>query len=197
VIQPARALLKIGQPALFRLVLAFACGPLAACASGSPAVASNERPTEELPPYTAEAAELFDDSLAPEVFGFKVDRSNILEDSVFKDRVQASDQVQAVRLSTIQQDRIGQTVHYRLVLSPVGPPLVGDPLPPDSELRVGLGSPSLNLIRSMDIELVGKEFIVLLKVFRLSGKAVIHFRAEPNTAPMREAITKLRSATAS
>jgi hypothetical protein len=169
------------------LVLSFACAP--------PPVANtaDELAVEDLPPYDAEAAELFDDSVAPEVFGFKVDRSSVLNDSIFRERVAKADQIQAVRLSTIQQDKVGLAVRYRLILAPLPPALAGEPLSPETELQVGLGSPSLNLIRSMDLELVGKEFIVLLKAFRLSGKAVWHFSAEPNTAPIRDAILKLRA----
>ena len=79
---------------------------------------------------------LFDDSVAPEIFGFKVDRSNVLKDSVFQERVGKADQIQAVRLSTIQQDKAGLVVRYRLILSPLPPALAGEPLSPETDTGV-------------------------------------------------------------
>lgn len=186
-----RSSAKVNRPVICTLVLLLLFGA-GAC---SPSPAAPETPDEvaELPPYDAEAAEVFDDSIAPEIFGFRVDRSNLMSDKALAQRVREAERIQEVRLTTIQQDKMGSVLRYVLLVSPVAAPLAGESIPADYEVRVGAGSPSLSLIRSMDVELVGKRFILFLKSFRKANQLVVHFRGEPNSDAFRTAITQMRA----
>jgi hypothetical protein len=192
VIQPIRScfVTMVGQP-LSCLLLCLSVG-IAGCGGASVPAPRTIDPAE-LPPYDAEAAELFDDSLALEIFQLKVDPTSIENNAVFGKRARLANRIQAVRLRTIAEDRAGDNVRYKLVVSPVAAPIVGETFAAEDELRVGQASPSLNLIRSMDVELVGRSFVVLVRSFRLGDKQVDHFRAEPDTPEMRKVLADLRS----
>src|SRR5690606_9517368 len=100
-------------------------------------------PTDELPVYDQQAARIFDDSIAPEVFGLQVERASPTRDSLLRERSQASDYIARVKLRTIREERFDDSLRYRIVVQPLGEPIAGDALPPELELTVGRASPSL------------------------------------------------------
>lgn len=163
----------------------------AACTRG-PVRADAGVPTQDLPVYDTAQAHLFDDSIAPEVFGLKVDGIPPEQDKQLLKRSMQADHALRVKLKTIREERFGDTVRYRIVLRPVGPPLFGAPVTTDGEseleLMVGRASPSLSLIRSMSVEVVGAQFVLLLKRFQMNGEQVLHFRAEADEEPIVRAI---------
>lgn len=157
--------------------------------SRSPNQASAQ-PTEQLPVYNQEAAQVFDDSIAPEVFGLQVERMNPAKDHVLRERSRGADHISRVKLRTILEERFAESVRYRIVLQPLGEPLFGDALPAKLELTVGRASPSLIMLRSMSVEAVGAKFILLLKRYQLNSEPVFHFRGEPDQADVLAAIRK-------
>jgi hypothetical protein len=162
-----------------------ACGP----AAKTPLAATA---TTGLPPYDAAAAVLFDDSIAPEVFGLGVQRPTPHAARVLNDRSKLADTVARVKLRTIREERFDESLRYKVVFEPLGDPLAGAPLPADVELSVGRASPSLSTLRSMSVEAVGTKFVLLLKQYQLNSEPVLHFRGEPDRSEITEAILKSR-----
>jgi hypothetical protein len=149
-------------------------------------------PIEQLPPYTAEAQEIFDDSLAPEVFGIKVERRSFLTEPHFETRARTADHVFRAKLLTIASDRVADQVRYKLVFQPVGEPLVGSKIGGEVELMVGRGSSSLNMLRSMAPDAVGRTSLLLVRRYRLNMDRVLHFRGEPDTPEAVLAVQEAR-----
>jgi hypothetical protein len=146
------------------------------------------RSTEQLPAYDQEAAQVFDDSIAPEVFGLQVERTNPVKDRLLHQRSQAADHISRVKLRTILEERFAESLRYRIVVQPLGSPIRGDALPAELELTVGRASPSLSMLRSMSVEAVGAKFILLLKRYQLNSEPVFHFRGEPDKGDVLAAI---------
>ncbi|HEX2732671.1 MAG TPA: hypothetical protein VHM70_13760 [Polyangiaceae bacterium] len=171
--------------ALVTLMLAAACGG---------AESPSETPVDELPPYTAAEAALYNDSLAPEIFGVESLGKPPTAKETFADLVGKADSVARARLTTVTRTKtpIDGRVRYVLVVEPMGETIVGEPLSPNLELTVGLGSPSLSLLHSMDAEMVGSKFILFVKRYRAHGESVLHFRAEVDSASLADAVRKLR-----
>jgi hypothetical protein len=158
----------------------------AACGSPSPA----ERPLAELPEYTSEEAAFFDDSLEPEIFGMGVDSPE--SPDLVRKLTHRADHVGRVRLATVTRESSEGRVQYRLQLKPVEASLVGPDMEPDVEVRVGSRSSSLTMLRSLDTEAVGKEFILFLKRYRSNDQSEWHFRALNDSAERREDIAAAR-----
>jgi hypothetical protein len=167
------------------LALPLACGT---SSKGTPEV-----PVEDLPAYDATAVRIFDDSIAPEVFGLQVDRTDLEKDPRFKQRAEEADHVLHVKLRTIREERFEDALRYRIVVQPLGEPLFGGPVAGELELSVGRASPSLSMLRSMSLEAVGAKFLLLLKRYRLKDEPVLHFRGEPESPAIIEAIRRVRS----
>ena len=168
---------------LFTCVLA-----LPSCGRSEVERATAEEPAENLPSYDPEAARVFDDSIAPEVFGLQVERVKPSKDRLLSERVRAADHVARVKLRTILEERFADSLRYRIVVQPLGPAIVGGALPPELELTVGRASPSLSMLRSMSVEAVGAKFILLLKRYQLNDEPVLHFRGEPDQDEVLDAI---------
>lgn len=167
---------------------------LGACRAGE-GRATAEQPAAELPVYDREASRVFDDSIAPEVFGLEVDREDPNKDPLFTRRSREADHVLRVKLRTIREERFDGSLRYRIVVQPLGPPIMGEPLAEELELNVGRASPSLSMLRSMSVEAVGAKFILLLKRYQLDQDLVFHFRGEPDREGIVEAIRRANAPT--
>jgi hypothetical protein len=167
---------------------------LAACRSGE-GRATADQPAAELPAYDREAARVFDDSIAPEVFGLQVDREDPNQDPLFIQRCREADHVSRVKLRTIREERFDGALRYRIVVQPLGPALAGEPLKDELELNVGRASPSLSMLRSMSVEAVGAKFILFLKRYQLDQELVFHFRGEPDRETIVQAIRRANAPT--
>jgi hypothetical protein len=174
-------------PALFTGVLWTAL----ACSSATPTSLAASS-TSGLPPYDENAATLFDDSIAPEVFGLGAQRPSARSERLLQQRSVQADHVARVKLRTIREERFDEALRYRLVFEPLGDPIAGPKLPPDVEVSVGRASPSLSTLRSMSVEAVGTKFILLLKQYQLNSEPVLHFRGEPDRADVTAAILQAR-----
>lgn len=161
---------------------------LASCSGPSTEQAASAQPTEQLPVYDQEAAQVFDDSIAPEVFGLQVERTNPAKDRVLRARSRGADHITRVKLRTILEERFAESLRYRIVVQPLEEPIFGGTLPAELELTVGRASPSLSMLRTMSVEAVGAKFILLLKRYQLNSEPVFHFRGEPDQADVLAAI---------
>lgn len=140
----------------------------------------------DLPPYTAEEAHLYDDSIASEVVDGQAPGSE--PSPPFVERVIHADLIVPVKLVAINVERSADAVRYQLVADPSGEPLHGFIGEGPLELAVGRASPSLALLKAMDTQLVGRDLIVIARRYQREGEIVVHFRAEPDTLEVREAV---------
>ncbi len=166
---------------------AWICCLWAVLGAGCGGTKPSELPIDELPAYEDESSDWFDDSLSPAIFGLS-GNTDVIREPFWAQLVVASDHISRVRLTTVTRARTGDQVSYRVVLRPIGDPIRGPSLDDAVEVRVGLESPSIGLLHSLDTEAVGKKFIVFLKRFRSNSQAVWHFRGLAESAKTLEAI---------
>lgn len=161
-----------------RSVLAF-CAAVA-CASPPPA-----SPSSTLPEYTPEEAALFDDVLAPPLFGVDVGGVDPHHDRKLLVRAQNADFVAPVRVSTIARDGAA----YRLTLELTERPLVGTIPVSEFDVLVTRGSSSYGLLDANRHSWVNTRLVLFGRRYSLSGEPVLHFRGEPDTPEVRTAVT--------
>ncbi len=157
-----------------------------ACAAGHDDAAS---PASSLPSYSPEAAVLFDDVLAPAVFGFDPEGRTPAKDPKLRDRTRLAEFVVAARVVTVS--RVGGVQHhgaYELTLDPIGSALVGDRPAGPILLNVPATNPSYTWVDGAGAHWVGSRLIVFGRHYRDGRVATLHFRCEPDTPDMRAAI---------
>jgi hypothetical protein len=149
------------------------------------------------PEYQPEFAVVFDDLLAPELFGFDPEGRNPVKDPKLRERILRSDLIQTVKVETLS--RVGGVENkgaYEVTLVPFGPALSGTTPTQPLILNVGANSPTYPWVEGAGARWVGTKLILFAKRFRTKkgGKPgegdVIHYRGEPDTPAMREAINR-------
>jgi hypothetical protein len=154
---------------------------VAACARRGEKAAKS--PT--LPEYSGADALVFDDVLAPALFGFDPQLREAATEPKLRDRVQRADYVMPVRVDSLSRGGAG----YELTLSPTGPALAGDHAGP-IVLLVPTGSPSFAWVDGAGSSFAGSRLIVFCKAFQSAGDQIVHFRGEPDTAAVRKAVER-------
>lgn len=171
-----------------RLTALFALGLLGAsgCA-GAPSPAN--RPNAPL--YTPEAAMLFDDVLAPALFGFDPEGRNPARDPKLHERTRQADFVVPARVETVS--RIGGVEHkgaYEVTLVPSGPALVGELDGTPLVLSLPSTSPSYSWVDGAGARWVGSRLLLFGRRYQDGGVTALHFRGEPDTAEVRAAVQR-------
>jgi hypothetical protein len=144
------------------------------------------------PEYQAEYAVVFDDVLAPELFGFDLEGRDPTLDPKLRERALRADLILPARVETIS--RIGGVENkssYELVLAASGPPLFGKAPSGPLLVNVVAGSPIYPWVEGAGSRWVGTRLILLAKRFKGGPRDkgdVIHYRGEVDTQAMREAI---------
>jgi hypothetical protein len=144
------------------------------------------------PEYQAEYAVVFDDVLAPELFGFDPEGRDPTLDPKLRERALRADLILLARVETIS--RIGGVQNkgsYELVLAASGAPLFGKAPNEPLLLNVGAGSPTYPWVEGAGSRWVGTRLILFAKRFKGGPHDkgdVIHYRGELDTQRMREAI---------
>lgn len=141
-------------------------------------------------PYGPQAAQLFDDSIAPEVFGASLTGHDAASDPALGQWTEQAESVLPVRVSTVTSDSGGENPSYTLELRPAGAPLAGSALRQPISIEIAPTSPSYAFVRSADSTLVGKEFILFLRHFTEQGRTTLHWRAEADTQRLRAAVAR-------
>jgi hypothetical protein len=146
------------------------------------------------PEYQPEYAVVFDDLLAPDLFGFNPEGRNPTQHPRLRERTLRADVILPARVETVS--RVGGVEHkgaYELVVRGTGPALFGTTPSEPLVLHIGAGSPSYAWVEGAGVRWVGTRLILFLKRFK-GGKAdkgdVIHYRGEPDTAEMRAAVNR-------
>jgi len=161
-------------PALLALALA-ACTPTP---SGPPT-----GPGPILAPYAGPDLQLFDDTLAPEVFGAFPDSSDPLAA-----RARSAEGVVPVRVRTVTRDTTGEVESYTVDVVPSGPALKGPNPTTSLALTVPTSGASFPLVRASEAGLVGSGLLLFYKRFQDRGAVVLHWRAELDTPRVRKVV---------
>jgi hypothetical protein len=175
-------------PRLRRLpvILALALGGPGGCGGHAASAAD-----ADLPPYTPEAAVLFDDVLAPAVFGFDPEGRAPARDPKLKERTRQADFVAPSRVETVS--RVGGLEHkgaYEVTLVVSGPPLVGEPGSAPLVLYVPSTSPSYSWVDGAGARWVGSRLLLFGRYYRDGAAVVLHFRGEPDTPDVRASVQR-------
>ncbi len=171
-----------------RAVLLLALGAVEAC-SGRQAPA--EVPDPSLARYSPEEAVLFDDVLAPAVFGFDPEGRNPARDPKLRERTRRATFVAVARVETVS--RVGGIQNrgaYEITLAPAAPSLVGDAGTARIVLRVASTSPSYAWVDGAGTKWVGSRLVIFGRRFREGNLTTLHFRCEPDTAEVRAAVER-------
>jgi hypothetical protein len=148
-------------------------------------------PDPSLPPYTPEAAVLFDDVLAPAVFGFDPEGRNPARDPKLRERTRLAQFILPARVETVS--RVGGVEHkgaYEITLAPIGPPLVGDPSGTPLVLNVPATSPSYSWVDGAGAHWVGSHLLLFARHYQDAGTSTLHFRCEPDTPEVRASVQR-------
>ncbi len=140
-------------------------------------------------PYSPEAAVLFDDVFAPAVFGFDPEGRHPEKDPKLRERTRRAEFVLVARVETVS--RVGGVAHrgaYEVTLAPVGAPLVGKAPPDALTLRVPVTSPSYAWLDGAGTKWVGSSVVVFGRHYEGEAGPALHFRCEPDTSEVRNAV---------
>jgi hypothetical protein len=162
-----------------------ALGVFVAChGSSEPRVASA---IAGLPEYTPEEAAVFDDVLAPPVFGLRAEVAPE-KDPNLAARVGHADWVGRARVSTVSREALAGKDGYTLGLSPEGAALAGSETATSVELRVPQGSPSYLRLETASSSLVGKRIILFVRKYADRGEPTSHWHGEADEDATTSAI---------
>ncbi len=141
--------------------------------------------TARFPTYDPEEAALFDDSAAPEIFGFRLGGPAPGTDPVLEEQVRRADSVARVRVATVSRE--GAT-GYSITVEPAGGSLAGRPMDSSVTLEVRQNTPSFPFVRARGESLLGKVVILLLRRYNEQGTVTVHWRMEPDEHAVKVAV---------
>ncbi|HEV8547439.1 MAG TPA: hypothetical protein VGQ57_00400 [Polyangiaceae bacterium] len=162
-------------------------GTLACGGSHEPATSAGG----SLPPYTPEAAVLFDDLIAPAVFGFDPEGRTPARDPHIRERTRVADFVVPARVETVS--RVGGVEHkgsYEITLKPNGPPLVGDPGNTPLILNIPATNSSYIWVEGAGAQWVGAPLLLFGRHYQDGAAVALHFRGEPDTPEFRKEVER-------
>jgi hypothetical protein len=158
------------------------------CASRGPGGVS---PATGLPEYTPEESRIFDDVLAPTVFGHAAEP--ITDDGDMAQAVRLADFVGTVLVSTVTEEALAGTTAYVLVLRPSGPPLSGRAMGEPVELRIRPGDPAYARVGSAGRTLVGQKLILFSRRYAEGEEPRVRFHGEGDSPELRQAILRVKA----
>jgi hypothetical protein len=150
-----------------------------------------EPPNASLASYSPEEAVLFDDVIAPAVFGFDSEGRNPATDPKLRERTRRSEFVAAARVETVS--RVGGLENhgaYEVTLAPAAPSLVGEGGQAPITLRIVSTSPSYAWVDGAGPKWVGSRLLIFGRHFREGNQTTLHFRCEPDTPEVRAAVER-------
>jgi len=163
------------------VLVLLACGGSRAGANGSEGAA--------FPEYSAADAVLFDDMLAPALFGFDPEARTPAKDPKLRDRTRYADYVLPARVESISRVGAEQQGAYEVTLAPTGPALAGDHEGPVM-ITLPKSGPAYAWLDGAGAKFAGTRLIVFVKAFRNGESSVLHFRGEPDTPDVRQAVER-------
>jgi hypothetical protein len=146
-------------------------------------------PEASLPPYSAEEAVLFNDSVAGQV----IRPAAWTPDAKLADRVARADSVVVARIVTItlgQASSAGPTL--RIDLQPLSSPLAGAVQTGMLTFNLAADNPAYMLFRLRARTLIGRRLVLFFRTYADGPDTQLHFRAEPDSPEVHAAILRAK-----
>jgi hypothetical protein len=149
-------------------------------------------PTRPLPPYSGRPAQMFDDSFDAAAVGLDMDNSyHPKSDAQLRERAQSADAVLRVKVTTVTNkvEDTGPTFEVGLKQTEW---IAGDH-PPGADnfsIRMQKSQQTTGMMKSLEGRLVGMEFIVFLKAFKVGESAdhEFHVHFAPASKDVKDAV---------
>ncbi|MEO7038359.1 MAG: hypothetical protein ABI548_30595 [Polyangiaceae bacterium] len=163
----------------------------AACSAPPPKSAA-----EGLPTYSAEDANLLDDSFSGHLFETAFVPGVAGDDSHFDDRVLSAEQIWVLKVATVSREgSLDDKRRYELTFRTLGGLLGPLPVGPVS-LSVSGKDPAFHWLDRVGGGWVGTEVLLMVRHFGAGDRVVLHFHGEPNTPELQARINRIRQAPA-
>lgn len=160
----------------------------AACAAAPP-----KSPAIGLPAYSAEDANLLDDSFSGHLFDTAFVPGAAGDEAHFNERVLRADQIWALKVATVSREgSIGDSRRYELSFRTLGS-LVGPPPPEPLSLSISGKDPAFHWLDRVGGGWVGTEVLLMVRHFGAGDRVVLHFHGEPNTSELQARIRRIRA----
>lgn len=160
----------------------------AACAAPAP-----KSPATGLPAYSAEDANLLDDSFSGHLFNTAFVTGVAGDDAHFNERVLRAEQIWVLKVATVSREgSLGDSRRYELSFRTLGT-LLGAPPPDSLSLSVSGKDPAFHWLDRVGGDWVGTEVLLMVRHFGAGDRVVLHFHGEPNTAELQARIMRIRA----
>lgn len=145
----------------------------------------------ELPSFTPAEAVLFDDQFDEAVFG----RIAWYPSPKLSDRVRLADTVAVARIVTASEQPTADGGALVIIECRTETPALAGVAPdPTVRLTLAPNSPSYRFFRWQRPTLLGKDVVLFYRRYNQGGEVRVHFRAEPNTPAVHQAVQQVLSA---
>ena len=162
-----------------------------ACAAPPP-----KSPAAGLPTFSAEDANLLDDSFSGHLFETAFVPGVAGDDPHFDERVLCAEQIWLLKVATVSRlGSLGDNRRYELSFRTLGSLLGALPATPVS-LSVSGKDPAFHWLDRMGGGWVGTEVVLMVRHFGAGDRSVLHFHGEPNTPELQARIGRIRQAPA-
>ena len=162
-----------------------------ACAAPPP-----KSPAAGLPSYSAEDANLLDDSFSGHLFDTAFVPGVAGDDAHFDDRVLSAEHIWLLKVATVSRaGSMGDNRRYELSFRTLGS-VLGAPPPGPVSLSVSGKDPAFHWLDRVGGAWVGTEVLLMVRHFGAGDRVVMHFHGEPNTPELQARINRIRQAPA-
>jgi hypothetical protein len=168
----------------FAALVGFFCsGCGAAAAAGSHAAGPGS-----LAPYAGRAAELFDDTIDPDAVGLATVTVDRRRDPALAERVNQSEAVARMRVSTVTVDTVGSQPTYHVSLLLVASLISKGYAPTRVELSLGPSSPAFGIVKWLDTGMIGRTFIGFFRRFAGTEEPALRFHLAADNSDVLAAV---------
>ena len=178
---PLKTTLEFSSVCGFALL--FALSPVAC--GGRPSASPTP---QNLPVYTGNATQLFDDRIDATAVGLADVGENPRTDAVLRARTQSAEVVARTRVSTVSVDLVGGKPVYRLRFTFVEPPVVARFSGDQIEIAVHDDSPAFGIVKWLDTKLIGHSFVGFFHRFAGSLEPEVRFHLSPDDPQVVSAV---------
>jgi hypothetical protein len=146
-----------------------------------------------LPPYSAQDANLLDDSFSGHLFETAFVTGIAGDDAHFNERVLSAEQIWVLKVATVSRaGSLGDARRYELSFRTLGS-LLGPPPPEALSLSVSGKDPAFHWLDRVGGDWVGTEVLLMIRHFGAGDRVVLHFHGEPNTPELQARIKRIRA----
>lgn len=140
-----------------------------------------------LPEYTPDESAIFGDTLSAPVFGLPAEIPPA-DDPKLVERTGRAETIVEVRVATVTQESLAGVRGCYVSVVAVGAPIIGRPPDGPIDLHIENGNPSLSRVQAMGNALMGRKFLLFMRIYDDQGERTLHFHGEADLPEVRKAI---------